>query len=168
MLIPLGFGTWQLAAAAVTGFIAKENVVGTLAVVYGLTRFIDTDELAMTSGANTVAATMGLTSVSALAYLFFNLYTPPCFAAIGAMNSEMRDRRWLWSAIGLQFCTGYTIAFLVNQVGTLVMYGHLAAGFFPGLIAVGLMALAIAVISHRIHANFAAQYNLHQQVEKAA
>ena len=125
-------------------------------MVYGLTRFIDTDELAMTSGANTVAATMGLTSVSALAYLFFNLYTPPCFAAIGAMNSEMRDRRWLWSAIGLQFCTGYTIAFLVNQVGTLVM------------IAVGLMALAIAVISHRIHANFAAQYNLHQQVEKAA
>lgn len=168
LLIPLGFGTWQLAAAAVTGFIAKENVVGTLAVVYGLTRFINTDELAMTGGANTVAATMGLTSVSALAYLFFNLYTPPCFAAIGAMNSEMRDRRWLWSAIGLQFCTGYTVAFLVNQVGTLIMHGHLAAGFFPGLIAVVVMAVVIALISHRIHANFAAQYNLHQQVQKAA
>ena len=79
---------------------------------------------------------MGLTSVSALAYLFFNLYTPPCVAAIGAMNSEMQDRRWLWSAIGLQFCTGFTVAYLVNQVGTLVLYGHLAAGFLPGLIAV--------------------------------
>ena len=111
---------------------------------------------------------MGLTSVSALAYLFFNLYTPPCFAAIGAMNSEMRDRRWLWSAIGLQFCTGYTIAFLVNQVGTLVVYGHLAAGFFPGLLAVAIMAGVITLISRQIHANFSAQYNLHQQVEKAA
>ena len=137
-------------------------------MVYGLTRFIDTDELAMTGGANTVAATMGLTSVSALAYLFFNLYTPPCFAAIGAMNSEMRDRRWLWSAIGLQFCTGYTIAFLVNQVGTLVVYGHLAAGFLPGLLAVAIMAGVITLISRQIHANFSAQYNLHQQVEKAA
>ncbi len=137
-------------------------------MVYGLTRFIDTDELAMTGGANTVAATMGLTSVSALAYLFFNLYTPPCFAAIGAMNSEMRDRRWLWSAIGLQFCTGYTIAFLVNQVGTLVVYGHLAAGFLPGLLTVGIMAGVITLISRQIHANFSAQYNLHQQVQKAA
>ena len=71
LLIPLGFGVWQLAAAAITGFIAKENVVGTLAVVYGLTAFIDVDELALTGGANQVAVTMGLTSVTALAYLFF-------------------------------------------------------------------------------------------------
>jgi ferrous iron transport protein B len=120
LLIPLGFGVWQLAAAAITGFIAKENVVGTLAVVYGLTSFIDVDELEMTGGASTVAATMGLTSVTALAYLFFNLYTPPCFAAIGAMNSEMQSKGWLWGAIGLQLGTGYTIAFLVNQIGTLM------------------------------------------------
>ena len=168
LLIPLGFGTWQLAAAAVTGFIAKENVVGTLAVVYGLTRFIDTEELAITGGANTIATTMGLTSVSALAYLFFNLYTPPCFAAIGAMNSEMQDRRWLWSAIGLQFCTGFTVAYLVNQVGTLVVYGHLAAGFLPGLIAVALMAIVITVIARRVRANFAAEYQLHQKTKQVA
>ena len=98
LLIPLGFGVWQLAAAAFTGFIAKENVVGTLAVVYGLTKFIDVEELEMTGGANQVAIAMGLTSVTALVYLFFNLFTPPCFAAIGAMNSEMQNKGWLWSA----------------------------------------------------------------------
>ena len=125
LLIPLGFGVWQLAAAAITGFIAKENVVGTLAVVYSLTRFIDTDELAMTGGANEVALTMGLTTVSALAYLMFNLYTPPCFAAIGAMNSEMKSAKWLWSAIGLQLATGYAVAFLVYQFGTLFTTGAL-------------------------------------------
>ena len=127
LLIPLGFGVWQLAAAAVTGFIAKENVVGTLAVVYGLTRFIDTDELAMTGGASDIAMTMGLTGISAMAFLFFNLFTPPCFAAIGAMNSEMQSKGWLWCAIGLQMCVGYTLAFLINQIGTLVTAGHFAA-----------------------------------------
>ena len=106
LLIPLGFGVWQLAAAAITGFIAKENVVGTLAVVYGLTNFIDTDELALVGGANEVAMVMGLTKVAALAYLMFNLFTPPCFAALGAMNSEMQDKRWLWGGIALQLATG--------------------------------------------------------------
>lgn len=168
LLIPLGFGAWQLAAAAVTGFIAKKNVVGTLAVVYGLTNFIDPDELAMTGGANEIAITMGLTSVTALSYLFFNLYTPPCFAAIGAMNSEMQDRKWLWSAIALQFCTGYTVAFLVNQVGTLIVEGDLGNGFFPGLLAVAAMAAGIAFMARRIRAGFTAKYELHQHPEKAA
>lgn len=161
LLIPLGFGTWQLAAAAVTGFIAKENVVGTLAVVYGLTAFIDTDALEMTGGASAIATTMGLTSVSALAYLFFNLYTPPCFAAIGAMRSEMHNRNWLFSGIALQFCTGYAVAFLTNQIGTLVTTGHVAAGFVPGLIAVGAMAAGIVFIGMRIRAGFAKKYELH-------
>ena len=168
LLIPLGFGAWQLAAAAVTGFIAKENVVGTLAVVFALTKFIDVDELAMTGGANTVATTMGLTSVTALAYLFFNLYTPPCFAAIGAMNSEMRSKGWLWSAIGLQLATGYTIAFLVNQFGTLFTEGHLARGFVPGLIAVLVFALIIVLISRKVRAHFDAQYALHQKGDSQA
>ena len=87
LFIPLGFGVWQLAAAAITGFIAKENVVGTLAVVYGVTNLIDTDELALVGSGSEVATVMGLTKVAALAYLMFNLYTPPCFAALGAMNS---------------------------------------------------------------------------------
>ena len=162
LLIPLGFGVWQLAAAAITGFIAKENVVGTLAVVFALTSFIDTEELAMTGGANTVAATMGLTSVTALAYLFFNLYTPPCFAAIGAMNSEMKSRGWLWGAIGLQLGTGYTIAFLVNQFGTLFTEGHFAAGFVPGLIAVAVMVAALVLIAKKVRAHFDEKYELHK------
>jgi ferrous iron transport protein B len=136
LLIPVGFGAWQLAAAAITGFIAKENVVGTLAVCYGLTAFIDTEELALVGGANEVALAMGLTKAAALAYLMFNLYTPPCFAAIGAMNSEMQSKKWLFGGIALQLGTGYVIAFLVYQIGTLMTTGTLGAGFVPGLIAV--------------------------------
>jgi len=168
LLIPLGFGVWQLAAAAITGFIAKENVVGTLAVVYGLTAFIDTDELALTGGANEVATAMGLTTVSALAYLFFNLYTPPCFAAIGAMNSEMQSKSWLWCAIGLQLCTGYIVAFIVNQFGTLFTEGHLAAGFIPGLIAIAIMVAVVVAIARKVRAHFDEEYSLHQTATHTA
>ncbi|MBO5994028.1 MAG: ferrous iron transporter B, partial [Firmicutes bacterium] len=163
LLIPLGFGAWQLAAAAITGFIAKENVVGTLAVVYGLTNFIDVDELEMTGDGNVVAATMGLTSVAALAYLFFNLYTPPCFAAIGAMNSEMKSKGWLWSAIGLQLATGYTVAFLTYQIGTLITEGHLGTAFLPGLAAILVMAACIILIGRKMRADFDKEYELHQK-----
>ena len=162
LLIPLGFGVWQLAAAAITGFIAKENVVGTLAVVYGLTAFIDVDELALTGGANNVAMAMGLTSVTALAYLFFNLYTPPCFAAIGAMNSEMKSKGWLWGAIGLQLGTGYTVAFLIYQFGTLFTEGHFGQAFVPGLIAVLCMVAIVILIGRKARAHFDEQYRLHQ------
>ncbi len=139
LLVPLGFGAWQLAAAAITGFIAKENVVGTLAVVYGITNFINPDEMALVGGSTEVAAIMGLTQVSALAYLMFNLFTPPCFACIGAMNAEMGSKKWLWAGIGLQFGTGYVVAFLVYQIGTLITTGGVGTGFVPGLIAVLLM-----------------------------
>ena len=108
LFIPLGFGVWQLAAAAITGFIAKENVVGTLAVVYGVTNLIDTDELALVGSGSEVATVMGLTKAAALAYLMFNLYTPPCFAALGAMNSEMKSGKWLFGGICLQLATGYS------------------------------------------------------------
>ncbi|MCL1949886.1 MAG: ferrous iron transporter B [Turicibacter sp.] len=136
LLVPLGFGAWQLAAAAITGFIAKENVVGTLAVVYGITNFINTDELALISGGDSVAGIMGLTKVAALSYLMFNLFTPPCFAALGAMNAELENKKWLWGAIGFQFGMGYIVAFLTYQIGTLVTTGALGAGFIPGMIAV--------------------------------
>lgn len=139
LLIPLGFGVWQLAAAAITGFIAKENVVGTLAVVYSITNFIDTEEFALVSGAEDVASVMGLTSVAALSYLVFNLFTPPCFAAIGAMNSEMEDNRWLWGGIAFQFGMGYSVAFFTYQIGTLITTGSFGSGFIAGAIAVGLM-----------------------------
>lgn len=148
ILVPIvGAMAWQLAAAAVTGFIAKENVVGTLAVCYGLTSVIDTEELALVGEGNVVATAMGLTKVAAMAYLMFNLYTPPCFAALGAMNSEIQDKKWLWSGIALQLGTGYVVAFLVYQIGTLITTGALGAGFVPGLIAVLVMvAILVAVI----------------------
>ena len=123
LLVPvIGIKAWQMAAAAVTGFIAKENVVGTLAVCYGISNLIDTEELAMAEGAGTeVAAVFAITKVAALAYLMFNLFTPPCFAAIGAMNSEMKSSKWLWGGIGLQLGVGYTIGYLVYTVGTLIV-----------------------------------------------
>ncbi|MFP4698623.1 MAG: ferrous iron transport protein B [Eubacteriales bacterium] len=136
LLVPLGFGVWQLAAAAITGFIAKENVVGTLAVVYGITNFIDTEELALVGDGASVASIMGLSSVAALSYLMFNLFTPPCFAAIGAMNSEMENKKWLWSGIAFQFGMGYCVAFITYQVGTLATTGTVGNGFIPGLIVV--------------------------------
>ena len=122
LLVPVvGITAWQLAAAAVTGFIAKENVVGTLAVCYGISNLIDTDALEMVEGAGAeVAAVFGLTKVAALAYLMFNLFTPPCFAAIGAMNAEISDPKWFWGGIGLQIGTGYSVGYLVYTVGTLI------------------------------------------------
>ena len=146
MLIPIGAGAWQLAAAAVTGFIAKENVVGTLAVCYvGLENLIDTEELALMEGAGAeVAGVFALTKAAALAYLMFNLFTPPCFAALGAMRSEISDRKWFWGGVGLQFATGYTVAFLVYQIGTLLTEGTLGAGFFPGLIAEAVIVTILA------------------------
>ncbi len=139
LLIPLGFGVWQLAAAAITGFIAKENVVGTLAVVYSITNFIDADALELVDGAANVAGVMGLSSVAALSYLMFNLFTPPCFAAIGAMNAEMESPKWLWGGIGFQLSMGYVVAFITYQVGTLMTTGSLGDGFLPGLVAVLIM-----------------------------
>ena len=151
VLIPIvGYHAWQLAAAAVTGFIAKENVVGTLAVCYGISNLIDTEALEMASGAGSkVAAVFGMTKAAALAYLMFNLFTPPCFAAIGAMNSEIKDRKWLFGGIALQLATGFCLGFAVYQIGTLITEGHLGAGFVPGLIAVGVIAAVIGALCVR-------------------
>ena len=161
LFIPLGFGVWQLAAAAVTGFIAKENVVGTLAVVYGITNLIDTDELALVGSGNEVATVMGLTKVAALAYLMFNLYTPPCFAALGAMNSEMKSGKWLLGGICLQLATGYNVAFGVYQIGTLITTGSFGTAFIPGLIAVIVFALIILWRIRKSDKEFASEYSLH-------
>ena len=164
LLVPIvGVAAWQLAAAAITGFIAKENVVGTIATVYAITNLVDPDELELVGEGNAVAAVIGITKVAALAYLMFNLYTPPCFAALGAMNSEMKSAKWLWGAIGLQLATGYTVGFLVYQIGTLVTTGSVGAGFAGGLIAVIAFAAIIAgiimsnrrkmVLEYRLKAN---------------
>ena len=146
LMIPLGFGAWQLAAAAITGFIAKENVVGTLAVVYGITNFIDTEELALVGGTNEVAAAMGLSASAALAYLMFNLFTPPCFAALGAMNAEISDRKWFWGGVALQFATGYIIAFGVYQIGTFMNTGEFGVALVPGLVVIGVIVATLAYL----------------------
>ena len=143
LLVPVvGVLSWQLAAAAITGFIAKENVVGTLAVCFvGLENLINAEELEMMEGAGAeVAGVMAITRVAALAYLMFNLFTPPCFAALGAMNAELGDRKWFWGGVALQFATGFTLSFLVFQIGTLITEGSFGPGFLPGLIAVAVIA----------------------------
>ena len=163
LLVPIvGVASWQLAAAAVTGFIAKENVVGTLAVCFvGLENLIDTEELALMEGAGAeVAGIMAITKVAALAYLMFNLYTPPCFAALGAMNSEINDRKWFWGGVALQFATGYCLAYLVYQIGTLITTGSVGAGFLPGLIVVAAIAAVIAALIRKTNQSLAAEYAL--------
>lgn len=151
LLVPIiGVLSWQMAAAAVTGFIAKENVVGTLAVCFvGLENLIDTEELALMEGAGTeVAMVFAITKIAALAYLMFNLYTPPCFAAIGAMNAEMKSKKWLWGGIGLQLAVGYTVSYLVYTVGTLIASPKSLAivPAISGGIAVAVMAAIIVAL----------------------
>ena len=165
ILVPIvGVVSWQLAAAAVTGFIAKENVVGTLAVCFvGLENLIDTEKLALMEGAGAEVATVfAITKVAALAYLMFNLYTPPCFAALGAMRSEINDRKWFWGGVGLQFATGYTVAYLVYTIGTLLT--DPAALSIPaaiaGAAAVAVMAAFIVNVIKKNDAKIAAEYAL--------
>ena len=163
LLIPvIGVLSWQMAAAAVTGFIAKENVVGTLAVCFvGLENLIDTEELALMEGAGAeVASAFAITKVAALAYLMFNLFAPPCFAAIGAMNSEMKSAKWLWGGIALQLGVGYTIGFLVYQIGTLITTGAFGAGFICGLVAVLIMVGIVVAIIINNNSKFKSEYTL--------
>ena len=164
VLFPLvGVVSWQLAAAAVTGFIAKENVVGTLAVCFvGLENLIDTEELAMLEGAGAeVAGIMAITKVAALAYLMFNLYTPPCFAAIGAMNAEMKSARWVWGGIGLQLGVGYTVSYLVYTIGSLIVGDPLhPAGAICGLLVVAVMATVVCGLMVKTNRQVKAVYEL--------
>ena len=148
LLVPVvGVLSWQLAAAAITGFIAKENVVGTLAVCFvGLENLINTDELEMLEGAGAeVAGIMAISKAAALAFLMFNLFSPPCFAAIGAMNSEMKSAKWLWGGVGLQLAVGYTVAYFVYTIGTLLAGGTLATAPAIGGLA-GVLAMAGVVV----------------------
>ena len=165
LLVPIiGVLSWQMAAAAVTGFIAKENVVGTLAVCFvGLENLIDTEELALMEGAGTEVATVfAITKVAALAYLMFNLYTPPCFAAIGAMNAEMKSGKWVWGGIGLQLGVGFTVAYLVYTIGTLITApATLAAGpAIAGGIAVVIMAGIVVALIVNANKKVKAEYKL--------
>lgn len=164
LLVPIvGVLSWQLAAAAVTGLIAKENVVGTLAVTFvGLENLIDIEELALIEGAGKeVAGIIAITKVAALAYLMFNLYTPPCFAAIGSMNSEMKSAKWVWGGIALQLGVGYTVAYLVYTIGTIITGGTLhAKAALGGLIAVLAMISIVIALIVRSNKRLKTEYNL--------
>ena len=165
LLVPIvGVVSWQLAAAAVTGFIAKENVVGTLAVCFvGLENLIDTEELALLEGAGAeVAGVMAITKIAALAYLMFNLFTPPCFAALGAMNSEINDRKWFWGGIALQFATGYTVSYLVYTIGTLATdpASLNAVAAIIGLVAVFAIGVVITGLIRKANKSLVAEYAL--------
>ena len=121
---PLGFGTWEATVASITGLVAKENIVGTMGILYG--------------AAGDVYATLGtvFTPVSGYAFLVFNLLCAPCFAAIGAIKREMNNAKWTWFAIGYQCGFAYCIALVINQIGQ---------AFTGNMNIIGLIA-AIAVI----------------------
>ena len=146
----IGALSWQFAASAITGFIAKENVVGTLAVCFSISNLFNLDELEMVEGSEgAIAATFGITSVAALAILLFNLFSPPCFAAIGAMNSELKSRKWLWAGIALQFSVGYTISFLTFFFGTLIVGESLGPVWMP-IAGWAIVVVIASVISYLI------------------
>ncbi len=125
----VGIALWQLAAAAITGFIAKECVVSTLATVFAFEHLIG-DELELIGDVGSMSMG-GISSAAALAFLMFNLFTPPCFAALGAMRSEIKSKRWFWAGVGLQFSVGYTVAFLVFFFGALFTHTSLGEGWMP-------------------------------------
>ncbi len=148
ILIPvIGFASWQFAAAAITGFIAKENVVGTIAICFGITNFISINEVAVIG--DYAGDFFSLSRHAALGYLMFNLFTPPCFAAIGAMNSEIKSRKWFWGGIALQFFVGFTVAFIVYQAGNFITLRTVGEGFLPGLIAILSISAFLAFLSIR-------------------
>ncbi len=180
VLVPIvGVLSWQLAAAAVTGFIAKENVVGTLAVCFAATKFIDAEALELVEGEAAQAAgimtglnasgeVVAITAVAALAYLMFNLFTPPCFAAIGAMNAEMKSAKWLWGGIGLQLAVGYTVAYGVYTVGTLITAPAMlnVGAAIAGLVAVLAMTAVVMVLIRNTDKKLKAEYALKAEAKQ--
>ena len=125
---PLGWGNWQAAVAAITGLVAKENVVGTLGILYG---FAEVSE----DGAEIWSTLAGsFTAVSAYSFLVFNLLCAPCFAAIGAINREMNNAKWTWFAIGYQTGLAYCASLCIYQLGTFITTGSFGIGALAGLV----------------------------------
>jgi ferrous iron transport protein B len=119
---PLGWGNWKAAVAAVTGLIAKENVVGTFGILYGFAEVAE-------DGAEVWGSLAGsMTAVAAYSFLVFNLLCAPCFAAMGAIKREMNNAKWFWFAIGYQTLLAYVVSLCVYQIGTLATNGVFGAG----------------------------------------
>jgi ferrous iron transport protein B len=125
---PLGFGTWQATVAAITGLIAKENIVGTMGILY--------------SGTGTVYSNLAMvfTPISGYAFLVFNLLCAPCFAAMGAIKREMNNGRWTGFAITYQCIFAYLVGLVINQVGNFVTGNGSIIGMIAAvvIIAVGI------------------------------
>ncbi len=161
----VGVTLWQLAAAAVTGFIAKECVVSTLATVFLFEGLINEELEAV--GTITSANMGGISVAAGLAFLMFNLFTPPCFAAIGAMNSEIKSKKWLFAGVGLQFGVGYTVGFLTFFFGTLFTGGSFGEIWMPilGWAIVLALAVLVTVLIIRKNKQIAKEYSLGKGVK---
>lgn len=129
---PLGFGNWQSAISTVTGLVAKENLVGTFGVLFGIADATETDPTLIGNVASM------FTAASAFAFMAFNMLCAPCFAAIGTIRREMGSWKWTWITLGFQTFTAYIVALIINQVGSAI--------FFGGSIIGAIISIAIAVI----------------------
>jgi ferrous iron transport protein B len=127
---PVGWGNWQAAVASITGLVAKENIVGTMGILYG----------GEETWANMAAA---FTGPAGLSFLIFNLLCAPCFAAIGAIKREMNSRKWTWAAIGWQCGFAYVISFIVYQFGSMFTGNGNIAGFICAVIVLGCLCYAL-------------------------
>jgi ferrous iron transport protein B len=146
IFVPLGFGTWDATVATITGLIAKENVVGTMGVLYGFAEVSEEGEEIWTAFA------VNFTVLSAYAFLAFNLYCPPCFAAIGAIRREMNNGKWTAFAISYQLVFGYIIALIIFQLGTFFSGGGFGVGTLFGFAAVALIVFLLARRPKKEHA----------------
>ena len=128
IFIPLGWGDWKAAVAAITGLVAKENVVGTFGVLYGFAEVSEEGEEIW----GTLAGSY--TAVAAYSFLVFNLLCAPCFAAIGAIRREMNNAKWTWFAIGYQCLLAYGVSLCIYQIGTFLTTGVVGVGFLVALL----------------------------------
>lgn len=139
---PLGFGNWQSAVSTVTGLVAKENVVGTFGVLFGIAESAEDTPALLTQ-----IGTM-FTSASGLAFIAFNMLNAPCFAAIGAIRREMGSWKWMWITIGFQTLTAYIVALVINQVGSLLLGDGSVIGAMASIL-IAVLAILIAINSGR-------------------
>lgn len=123
LFVPLGWGDWKSAVAAITGLVAKENVVGTFGILFGFAEVNGDNGIEMWG---TLAGTM--TQAAAYSFLVFNLLCAPCFAAMGAIKREMNNAKWFWFAIGYQTLLAYTVSLCIYQMGTFVATGIFGVG----------------------------------------
>ena len=140
LFTPLGFGNWQSAVATLSGLVAKENVVGTFGVLFGIAEAAEDTPALMTQ-----VGTM-FTAASGFAFIAFNILNAPCFAAIGAIKREMGSWKWMWITIGFQTLTSYIVALIINQVGSFIAGTGSLFGAI-GSILVAIIAISLAVLS---------------------